>query len=394
MGLTLGFVSHHVHRWGFRLREAFVGTPGVCRSIEEYARGCVDWLFRAQQATPDDGFAESYLIGARRWNPSYPETTGYIICSLLRAARQGIGDAAALREASRRAGIWLLGTQMECGAFPCGNIAYPKRAPAAFNTGQILKGMTDLIVAGLDADGRLRESAARAVRWLIEAQDADGAWRKGVSVLTSESVHTYYVRTAWAMVRYGRTFGDSDAVAAGEKNAAWVCSQRERDGWFRYMNFDVGQPPLTHTVAYTIQGLMETGVLCGRNDFLDAAQEAAARMRALQDPRTGAVPGQILPGYRSGADWTSTTGNAQMAIIWFRLAEITGDATWRQAGIKANEFNCSIQELDMHSRDPGRQGAVRGSFPGHRGYGRFWYMNWTQKFHLDALLAQMGVSIV
>jgi hypothetical protein len=47
----------------------------------------------------------------------------------------------------------------------------------------------------------------------------------------------------------------------------------------------------------------------------------------------------------------------------------------------------------MDHRDLGRRGAVRGSYPGHRGYGRFWYMNWTQKFYLDALLAECGTQI-
>ena len=89
--------------------------------------------------------------------------------------------------------------------------------------------------------------------------------------------------------------------------------------------------------------------------------------------------------------WTSTTANAQMAIVWLRLAEHTGDITWRIAAERATAFNCALQELDHP--DPGRCGAVRGSFPGHIGYGRFTYMNWTQKFHLDALLAQMGIQV-
>jgi hypothetical protein len=78
-----------------------------------------------------------------------------------------------------------------------------------------------------------------------------------------------------------------------------------------------------------------------------------------------------------------------MAIIWFRLAQITGDVVWRDAAQRALRFNCALQELDMRAWSSGQRGAVRGSYPGHLGYGRFWYMNWTQKFQLDALIEQL-----
>jgi hypothetical protein len=152
------------------------------------------------------------------------------------------------------------------------------------------------------------------------------------------------------------------------------------------MNFDIGRAPLTHTVAYTIRGLMEIGLLADRPDFVSAATEAAERMRALQSPQNGAVPGQIARPYRSDSEWSSTTGNSQMAIIWYRLARHTGDAYWRDAADRAVRFNCFLQELDWNSRDDGRRGGVGVSYPGHRGYGRYWYMNWTHKFHLDALM--------
>jgi hypothetical protein len=262
-----------------------------------------------------------------------------------------------------------------------------------FNTGQILKGLTDLVSEGLDADGRFALAAKRASDWLCEVQDDNGAWYTGRSPLTTGHVHAYDVRTAWALSRYGSRMSNTSAIEAGVRNAEWLCSQCDAEVWFPHMSFSPKQAPFTHTVAYTIQGLLEIGVLMGRSDFAEKACQAAAKVLSLQCPKTGAIPGQIAPGYRSAVKWTSATGNAQMAIIWFRLAEIKGEPSWRNAAERANRFNCSLQELDLESPDPGRRGALRGSYPGHLGYGRFWYMNWTQKFHLDALLAEMGLSI-
>lgn len=360
-------------------------------TLPEHIRAVLDWLLRAQQATPDDGVSESFFYPSLQWRPSYPETTGYIICSILRAANAGYGSPMMLREAARRMGEWLVDVQLPDGAFQGGNIGIRDPRPAVFNSGQILKGLTDLCTNRLDASGRIKRSAERAARWLVEKQDNDGAWRKGISVLTTEPVHAYNVRTAWALARYGRRFGDEASVKAGIKNGEWLLSLREDDGWFPLMNFDVGVDPLLHTIAYTIRGLLELGTLCGRDDFVDAAQHAAACVAKIQDPVTGAVPGQLGKGYRPTVSWTNTTANSQMAVIWFRLAEITGESSWVEYGRRANAFNRSLHEID--SRNPGTRGAIRGSWPSHKGYGSYWYMNWTQKFFLDALLAETGVSI-
>ncbi len=116
-------------------------------------------------------------------------------------------------------------------------------------------------------------------------------------------------------------------------------------------------------------------------------------MRLLQDESSGSLPGMICSPYQKASRWTSTVGNCQMAIIWFRLANIDGDSSWKESAKKATTFSRMLQARDIDSSSKGRQGALRGSFPGFLGYGRYWYMNWTQKFYLDALLAQMGVEI-
>ena len=55
-----------------------------------HLRSALEWLVAAQDATPDDGisrgysFAYSTYFRGRGWQPSYPETTGYIIPTMLR----------------------------------------------------------------------------------------------------------------------------------------------------------------------------------------------------------------------------------------------------------------------------------------------------------------------
>lgn len=385
------YVSDRSRRVEFVLGGKWLKRSPKERPTKEHIEALLEWIFRAQAATPDGGVAESFHYPTQVWRPSYPETTGYIICSVLRAAAAGYGNAGELREAARRMGEWLVDVQLPDGSFQGGNIAIKDPKPAVFNTGQILKGLTDLLREGLDSTGRIADSAARAARWLVDHQDADGAWRRGISVLTTEPVHAYNVRTAWALARYGHQVRNEGAVQAGIRNGEWLLGIREPDGWFPLMNFDIGVDPLLHTVAYTIRGLLELGDLCGRADFVDAARQAARSIATVQDPETGAVPGQLSRGYRPAVTWTNTTANSQMAIIWFRLAEITGEPGWAEHGRLSNRFNRSLHEID--ARNPGTCGALRGSWPSHQGYGRYWYMNWTQKFFVDALLAESGVRV-
>jgi hypothetical protein len=287
-------------------------------------------------------------------------------------------------------GEWLCDVQLESGAFQSGRIDRRPQEPAVFNTGQILKGLTDLMRAGLDRHGRFAHAARRAADWLMANQDADGCWRRGISTLTTEPVHAYNVRTAWSLSRYGQLVGCQRSLSAGILNGEWLLSTQHGDGWYPRMNFDIGVPPWTHTVAYTINGMFELGVLGNRSDFVDSALRAARVVASRRHP-TGAVPGQFAEGFQPLGNWTSMTGNSQMAIIWFRASEVTGEKEWKVPAKQANEFNRKLQDID-HS-DPGRSGALRGSYPGHLGYGRYWYMSWTQKFSLDAFLAEMGASV-
>jgi hypothetical protein len=375
----------------YRLEEAIFRPRRQLRPLEEHARALIEWILRAQAATPDAGVSESYRVLERRWMPSYPETTGYIICSVLRAADFGLLDRGHLDEAAVRMGDWLCDIQLSSGAFQSGRIDHRLRKPAVFNTGQILKGLTDLMRVGLDRQGRFARAARRAADWLIEQQDADGCWRRGRSSLTTEPVHAYDVRTAWSLSRYGKLTGCTCSLRAGILNGEWLLSSQSADGWYPHMNFDTGVPPWTHTVAYTINGMFELGVVGERTDFVESALRAARAVASRRDNATGAVPGQFREGFEPLGSWTSVTGNSQMAIIWLRAWQVTGEKQWKLPAEQTNAFTRRLQDLDHP--DAGRQGALRGSYPGHIGYGRYSYMNWTQKFSLDAFLAEMGMHI-
>ncbi len=121
-------------------------------------------------ASKDGGVARDYSL-LRGWATSYPETTGYIVPTLLEYARRKHDDA--VRERARRMLDWLVSIQLPAGGFQGGRIDSVPVVPVTFNTGQILIGLA----AGQSSFGTYEEPLIRAADWLVATQDEDGCWR-------------------------------------------------------------------------------------------------------------------------------------------------------------------------------------------------------------------------
>lgn len=161
-----------------------------------------NWLMDAQAYSASrDGGAASHFSLIDGWASSYPETTGYIIPTLISTFRR-TGNAG-LRECAHAMAKWLLSIQLADGSFQGGNIdAHPIR-PTVFNTGQILLG---LISAQREFGDEFRLSAMAAADWLLRIQDPDGAWRGYRSPFTSDGPKAYETHVAWALVEADRLF--------------------------------------------------------------------------------------------------------------------------------------------------------------------------------------------
>jgi hypothetical protein len=137
----------------------------------------IRWLCRAQDhsASRDGGVARHYSL-VSGWGASYPETTGYIVPTMLDYAREH-RDPEILRRA-RAMLDWLVGIQLPDGGFQGGGINSRPVVPVVFNTGQILLGLAK----GASLYGEVYGAPMRkAARWLAASQDDDGCWRKHAS---------------------------------------------------------------------------------------------------------------------------------------------------------------------------------------------------------------------
>jgi len=137
-----------------------------------HLEAAIDWLCRAQDVRALERDAGGFSAGwsfEDGWLPSYPETTGYIIETLLAASR--VLNRPELVGRARRAIDWELSLQHENGAFP-GHFGEAGSHPVIFNTGQIMHGL----LAGHLQLGRTEclQAAAKAGWWLARQQDEDG----------------------------------------------------------------------------------------------------------------------------------------------------------------------------------------------------------------------------
>jgi hypothetical protein len=350
----------------------------------------MQWLCRAQDATPDAGVSRSYALrfmrahGRSGWLASYPETTGYIIPTFL--AYAALTGKSEYRERAIRMAQWEADVQMASGAVQGGVIDFPP-TPAIFNTGQVLFGWAAAYRETGD-DAFLR-AAKRGADFLVAAMDADGAWRRHGSEYARQGVNVYDARTAWGLLEASRVTNEIAHRDAAVRNLEFVLTKQRPNGWFEECCLDDNARPLLHTIAYTMEGLLEAGCVLGEERFRSAARVAADVLLAKQRP-DGSLAGRFDAEWNGAADWSCLTGDAQTAIVWARLYETTGDRRYLDAAQRMNRYLCSTQ--DLAASDPGIRGGIKGSQPIWGGYGEFEYLNWAAKFFADALMLEIRAT--
>ncbi|HTD70740.1 MAG TPA: hypothetical protein VK647_09780 [Gemmatimonadales bacterium] len=357
---------------------------------EPHLVAAIEWLVRAQDATPDGGVSRAFSLawhpyfGCRGWQPSYPETTGYIIPTLYAAARRlGRAELAARAE---RAARWEIEIQLPTGAIRGGVIGAPE-SPAVFNTGQVLLGW----LAAFEETGQsgFADAARRAARYLVATLDPDGHWRSDNSRFARADATLYNTRTAWALAEAGARLDDRRFTDAAARSLRAAADLQAPNGWLPACCLSDPERPLLHTLAYAIRGLLEGGRVLGDPVLLHAAERAAGALRAAVRA-DGRMPGRYRSDWSPAARWSCLTGQAQMANNWMRLAVITGDPKWLEPVPAVLRFLKRTQS--RRSAEPGLRGGIKGAWPVGGAYGAYEVLNWATKFFADALMRHEAIE--
>ena len=342
------------------------------------------WLCVAQDATPDGGVSRMYHL-EYGWGASYPETTGYIIPTFLDYARLS-GDQS-YRERALRMADWEIGIQMPSGAVQGGTIA-DRPSPAIFNTGQVLFGWVSAFRE--TGDERYRKALTAAADYLCRIQDADGAWRRELSRFVSASTDTYAynIRTAWALLLAAAATGRADYRDAAARKLAFTVGLAQPNGWIAKNCLNDTERPLLHTIAYSLQGILECSAILGDARSRDVVTTACGHL-AVSFYKNGGLAGRYDEHWNPAVRYRCLTGEAQLGIILWRLADLTGDAQWSEMARALNDQLRRTQQLNGAAETAG---GVKGSYPVSAEYGQYQYLNWAAKFFADSLMCEMRVT--
>ncbi|MEO8936703.1 MAG: prenyltransferase/squalene oxidase repeat-containing protein [Burkholderiaceae bacterium] len=350
------------------------------QSIETHLEAAAAWILEAQRATPDDGVAHSYNIRTGTWMASYPETTGYVIPTLYDYAKYF--DKPVYRDAALKMARWEVTEQLPDGGVRAGTLAAEVVAPTIFNTGQVLFGLAR--AAKETGDDAIHEGLIRASEWLVAAQDDDGCWRRYVSPFAHSKNGTYNTRSAFGLVRAFEVVGDPRYLESADRNVAWALSTSQANGWLpgNCLTTNPDDRALTHTIAYSIRGILEVGVATENPQYIKAALGMARRVAERQND-DGSLSGYISPEWEPLSNWCCVTGNSQMALNWYRIAKVTGEHDLMKNAVAANRFNMRLQKLDGPLT---MRGAMKGSHPIGEEYMTWRFPNWATKFYMDGLM--------
>jgi hypothetical protein len=363
-------------------------TVGVVRSRQPGAPRAdgievgVRWLCLTHDVTGRRGCSKGYSL-LRGWYRAFPETTGYIIGTLL-----AFGDRAGDQSYGQRAlemGNWEIEVQGSDGGVMEGLLTGEPKPSTVFNTGMVIHGWLDLIERSSSAEHL--SAAVRAGEFLRAHQDEDGAWRGEAEYFRIP--HTYGARVSWALVRLAEATGEGAYREVARRQLDWVLRMQQENGWFAACSFKPGRDPNTHGIAYTLRGLLESSVLLDHEAYLDAVKRASDALIDRMQALGGRLPATFDSKWNATARYECLTGIAQLGGVWLRLYEITDDERLLEAGLRAVERAAGQQKRSSWKTI---DGALPGSYPVYGRYAPLQFPNWATKFLVDSLMLRARLT--
>jgi ubiquinone/menaquinone biosynthesis C-methylase UbiE/rhamnogalacturonyl hydrolase YesR len=342
----------------------------VC-SNHFHIRLAADWLLKAQQNSPDYGYSRFYSLYQKKWDRGYIETTGYIIPTMLQVSEYLKDNK--YKQSAMQAADWLLEIQNSNGSFSDIDAGDAQ----VFDTGQCLLGLNYLY--SYTKENRFLEAAKKAGEWLIQEQENNGSW---VQHAYLGIPHTYYTRVAAALIELGTLCNQQHYVASGMKNINWVISRQENNGFFLNASFTTKDNPILHTLVYILEGLLHAFRITKQEYILKAILKNAEQFKDINLHREIILYSQYDETYNATDKSKCITGLAQWAGVCLELYEITNDDAYLKLAIRTIHYLKSKQIKDGVNT----KGGFTGSIPFYAHYGAGKFLNWNNKFFIDALL--------
>jgi len=362
--------------------EKSLKEPGIIRYYNDHLNLSIKWILKSIRGS---GGSSAYfsLLG---WSKPYPETTGYIIPTLINYSRKQEEPGRILRSAESL-GEWLLSIQKSKGFWNAGvHKNNNQEKPSVFNTAQILKGMASLHLE--TGDSKWIEAGYKGAKWLSDNLTPDGIWEIGN--YRGKFNPSYYTQVAWPMLEIWNLTNDDKIKAAAVRVLDRILKLQLDNGAFKGWSFDDHKPAFTHTIAYTLRSFQESARILNQYDkYEKPLRKILDHFIRNSELNNGRIPGAFYYDLKPVRSYSCLTGNVQLAICLMNYYQQTSDLRILNAAAKTIDFVCSKQAAS--NIISGLNGAVAGSTPLRGRYMMYRYPNWAAKYLADALMKIISI---
>tara|TARA_B110001452_G_scaffold257164_1_gene251107 strand:+ start:86 stop:1270 length:1185 start_codon:yes stop_codon:yes gene_type:complete len=348
-----------------------------------------DWIHQSFKVTPDNGSSAGYSFN-RGWLGSYPETTGYLIPTLIEYAQYK--DEQEWSQLALKAADWLIDIQYSEGGWQ--GLQVDKQCDQRiFNTAMIIDGL--IAAYKFSNNQKYLESAFKAVRWSISKLDENGYYSEN-NIVDGGAFDTLVNACLLMAIQYM-------PIDEKEKNSAIVTKSLDAhlnlqnpNGTFKRCSFDNDNKCLLHHLGYTLDGLMISYAILKDEKYYRSAKKTADKLLSKFEVKLE------LPAL-TNSDWTThfdlgdtkaslcLTGYSQIAIVFQKIYRKENDARFLNAALKIIDIVASIS--NYRSNNKGMSNGVPGSFPINGIYHQYEFVNWAAKYHAESILLSFNQEI-
>lgn len=331
------------------------------------------WLINAYTNHGGGGFPHSrwsFLPKELAWKKDYAETTGYII-------ENGVSfnNFPELNTAKicLQAADWLCSIQHAEGYYHQG---IQGSKSSFFNTAQILFGLESAYIASQNE--KFKTSFEKSYHWLVSAAYDSNALQS--SLYVKNYFGPYYSRAIWPIIKIDQKYFNSKAENIFEQKLLDIFLLIKTNGIFRFAGFTPQSKALSHTLAYTLEGLWESSLLLN-NPILEEELLKWLKLLANKIVEDRNIFAEYDWKGVANRNYICVTGAAQFSALYAKLYGKYQSEIFKNCSVI---LFTNLLRWQITSTSIEHNGAFPSSFPIWQKYFPFQYTNWTSKFFLDA----------
>lgn len=330
------------------------------------------WLKSSLLVNESQGSSAYYHL-LKGWSPAYPETTGYLIPTLL--DYDPIFPELQLQTLAQNCVKWLLSIQLENGTLKGG---LQNSSPIVFDMAQILLGLTNMYQNF--PSNQLKQAILTLYKALTSSMNEDGTWNKWN--YTEAFTPLYYTRIMWPLILANQLLEIEHTNKLKDVLQKYLIRAKQSPGLEEWA-FQPDAPAFTHTIAYTLRGFFEAGQLLENSVYQEFVIDQLNKLCIEFDHR-GTLAGAYQGNWRGNYGFQCLTGNAQLSILYNKIYILTEDK--KHLNMAEALFYPLLKKQFLWG-PKGIRGGLPGSWPIWGPYQSLRIPNWGLKFFLDAYLA-------